>query len=198
VEPKTACAAPPERHVLGMTATHVLNDFQLTEFPRRVLAMNEAQPGFADAFYAMEKLLVSKGGAAVVPMPEELDSIQALLAHAEYERPLHVRTHILRKSACHANSAKLWAESLGQEKIWSGYALSMDGLWRQHSWARDERGIIETTEIRVAYYGVEMSFRDSVKMLIANCDVEEISPEVFQSEFWGEVTALLQQFTEQL
>lgn len=40
----------------------------------------------------------------------------------------------------------------------TGYALSPDGLWRQHSWAYgDNLMIYETTVERVMYFGVELS-----------------------------------------
>lgn len=47
-----------------------------------------------------------------------------------------------------------------------GYALSIDGMWRQHSWmmlrgARSVK-IIETTEKRVAYFGFVMTQKESL------------------------------------
>lgn len=38
--------------------------------------------------------------------------------------------------------------------IGSGYALSADGLWRQHSWGILRDGILETTERRIKYFGL--------------------------------------------
>jgi hypothetical protein len=35
---------------------------------------------------------------------------------------------------CHSNSARLWRESKEILALATGYALSEDGLWRQHSW----------------------------------------------------------------
>lgn len=35
---------------------------------------------------------------------------------------------------CHQNAAYLWDANRGRCQIATGYALSEDGLWRQHSW----------------------------------------------------------------
>lgn len=60
-------------------------------------------------------------------------------------------------SSCHSNSAKLYDENPDRLRIATGYALSEDGCWRQHSWLVDkdnDEQIIETTVPRVAYYGI--------------------------------------------
>ena len=38
--------------------------------------------------------------------------------------------------------------------IATGYALSDDGLWRQHTWGILRDGILETTEARIEYFGL--------------------------------------------
>jgi hypothetical protein len=38
--------------------------------------------------------------------------------------------------------------------IGTGYALSADGLWRQHSWGVRRQGILETTAPREKYFGI--------------------------------------------
>ena len=51
----------------------------------------------------------------------------------------------------------------------TGYALSDDGMWRQHSWCICDAGeeyiedsiIIETTEKRLAYFGFIMDEEES-------------------------------------
>jgi hypothetical protein len=42
-------------------------------------------------------------------------------------------------------------------KITTGWALSDDGLWRQHSWILRGKTVIETTETRVRYFGVTLT-----------------------------------------
>ena len=74
-------------------------------------------------------------------------------------------------SQCHRNSCYLYkCEEIQAEyeyavKIMTGYALSSDGMWRQHSWCICDIGedyiedsiIIETTEERIAYFGFIMN-----------------------------------------
>lgn len=69
---------------------------------------------------------------------------------------------------CHANAAALWRQrrtpGLGHvvTGIGSGYALSGDGLWRQHSWAVTSSGrIVETTEPCLAYAGFMLSEQEA-------------------------------------
>jgi GNAT superfamily N-acetyltransferase len=65
---------------------------------------------------------------------------------------------------CHSNACWL-SMKVGVAKIWTGYALSDDGMWRSHSWCVDsETGeVMETTVVRVGYFGapvpVEPFFR---------------------------------------
>lgn len=61
---------------------------------------------------------------------------------------------------CHGNAASLWRNGVGS--ICTGYALSRDGLWRQHSWAiTANQQIIETTVKRVAYFGFVLDDEES-------------------------------------
>jgi len=64
---------------------------------------------------------------------------------------------------CHGNTCDLWEQNRkGHEvAIATGYGLSRDGLWRQHSWLmqRTTRGVkvVETTVKRIAYFGFVMT-----------------------------------------
>ena len=75
----------------------------------------------------------------------------------------------MKKSGCHENLAELWAsdepEVVG---IGTGYSLSDDGLWRQHSWGILREGILETTVSRVKYFGVLLQRRDANMFAMAN------------------------------
>jgi hypothetical protein len=61
---------------------------------------------------------------------------------------------------CHSNAAQYWHEHRQTCAIVTGYALSDDGLWRQHTWLlettreRLHSRILETTTIRRQYFGV--------------------------------------------
>ncbi|MEU7909030.1 hypothetical protein [Actinoplanes sp. NPDC049118] len=60
---------------------------------------------------------------------------------------------------CHGNVAALWIDG-ALASIGTGYALSEDQLWRQHSWGVDTDGaLVETTEERRAYVGIVLSER---------------------------------------
>lgn len=66
-----------------------------------------------------------------------------------------------RPSQCHANSCELWYNNQEDTVIATGYALSPDGIWRQHSWLiwikPRTNMIIETTVPRLAYFGFAMT-----------------------------------------
>src|SRR5215813_5231904 len=62
-------------------------------------------------------------------------------------------------SQCHDNVFMLWETDPENYFVITGYGLSKDGIWRPHSWCIDKttRKIIETTERRTKYFGVEFS-----------------------------------------
>lgn len=71
-----------------------------------------------------------------------------------------------RPHHCHENVCDLWHANREKDvSICTGYALSTDGVWRQHSWlhqsyetaTQHRTRIIETTEKRVAYFGFMMT-----------------------------------------
>ena len=68
---------------------------------------------------------------------------------------------------CHENAAYLWDANRGRCNIATGYALSEDGLWRQHSWVVQPMTrtvkVWETTVGRVAYFGVVFTDEESEK-----------------------------------
>jgi len=65
---------------------------------------------------------------------------------------------------CHGNSAAIWKEDDERYCIMTGYAMSNDAVWRQHSWVWDNENerIIETTEDRLLYYGFKMTHKECV------------------------------------
>lgn len=70
---------------------------------------------------------------------------------------------------CHQNSACFWKANryrlTGSLGLATGYALSEDGMWRQHTWCvwKKPRSyqIVETTTLRELYYGVCMLDSDA-------------------------------------
>lgn len=75
-------------------------------------------------------------------------------------------------SQCHANSAALWDNNRDKAQICTGYALTKDGMWRQHSWCviktlRSYK-VIETTLPRVSYYGYILDQDEAETFLFQN------------------------------
>jgi len=74
-------------------------------------------------------------------------------------------------SRCHSNVCNLYVlnQRVADVTICTGYALSNDGLWRQHSWllhryktrTQHRTRVIETTTKRVAYFGFEMTEKEA-------------------------------------
>jgi len=72
-------------------------------------------------------------------------------------------------SRCHSNSAFCWDENRSECKICTGYALTRDGMWRQHSWCHTNSGIIiETTVKRIQYFGYIMTEDECERFLLDN------------------------------
>ena len=66
---------------------------------------------------------------------------------------------------CHSNSAGLYETNQDETLICTGYGLTEDGMWRQHSWLMrlkpNSNVIIETTDSRIAYFGVCFNYEKS-------------------------------------
>jgi len=66
-----------------------------------------------------------------------------------------IKSKTMASSMCHRNAAAEWKHRRpGIVAIATGYALSADGLWRQHSWGILRIGILETTELRTRNFGI--------------------------------------------
>ncbi len=81
-----------------------------------------------------------------------------------------VAFRIMQPCACHRNVSRLWRRKRsGLIGIGTGYALSSDGLWRQHSWGMGRLGIVETTEARMKYFGQFLRGKDADLFAACNC-----------------------------
>lgn len=115
--------------------------------------------------YALHRILLEIGGSETCLADIEED-IDKLLERGRYY-PGRSKMMPGRPSQCHANSANLWLANRDARdiRICTGYALSGDGMWRQHTWlvdryqtaAQHRTRIIETTTKRVAYFGFEFT-----------------------------------------
>lgn len=124
---------------------------------RRLRAAIKFQPEIK----LLRALLLGLGGVELVA-PSGFDPDVPFLIDAGFAMVGPVKCKIMERSACHKNTALLWlAKQRGLIGIGTGYALSKDGLWRQHSWGVRRNGILETTETRVKYFGRTLRQRDA-------------------------------------
>ena len=102
----------------------------------------------------LKALLLRLGGEYMVP-PMGPDSDVPALIKSGFLMHGPIRLKKLKTSRCHQNVAALWRNQKPQiVAIATGYALSNDGLWRQHSWGLLRDGVLETTEERTRYFGI--------------------------------------------
>ena len=129
---------------------------QAVLFDQRLAEQDAAHPGYRQAWLAFEETLLRHGGRRAVP-PLEPDVLIGLLAEegAVFEGDT-ATVAAGEPSDCHVNAARMW-RAHGCDAIGTGYALSDDGLWRQHSWGSAQGFAVETTTSRLRYFGVVMS-----------------------------------------
>jgi len=134
--------------------------------------------GYGQRWRSWCRNLLSYGGSLVVPPGVPESDLGALLAGASMFGPA---TRFVGRdpNACHHNVAVLWID--GEiTSIGTGYALSDDGLWRQHSWGVDADGaVVETTARRRAYVGIVLPAR-APSMKFAGSNAQEHLKTVLQ------------------
>ncbi len=99
----------------------------------------------------LEQKLLSMGGEMVVPRREP-DQDKILSRGTLWNDDL-VEVVSGIPCNCHGNVADFWRNNPKRYSIATGWALSDDGLWRQHSWIIDGSTLIETTIPREKYFG---------------------------------------------
>ena len=116
----------------------------------------------------LRTLLLRIGGTELVA-PIRFDPDVQLLMDSGFDMSGPVKCRIMRRSACHENIARLWkAKHRGLVGVGTGYALSDDGLWRQHSWGIRRDGILETTLTRARYFGIRLQGADADSFAACN------------------------------
>lgn len=124
----------------------------------RLAAAIAVQPSFE----RICELLVGYGGLHVVAPPRSPDpDVDALLVAGYLFHADAVKMVQGHASQCHSNVSRLWMENPEKFTIVVGYALSSDGLWRQHTWGLHDGDVVETTESRLLYWGVSLSHEDA-------------------------------------
>ena len=124
---------------------------------RRLRAAIKYQPEIK----LLRALLLELGGVELVA-PSGFDPDVPFLIDSGFAMVGPAKCNVMERSACHKNTARLWlAKRRGLIGIGTGYALSKDGLWRQHSWGVRRNGILETTVARVKYFGRALKGREA-------------------------------------
>jgi hypothetical protein len=108
------------------------------------------QPALRKLF---EVLLGFGGDFVVAPQFPDLDLEELIASGIVLGGPMLLKKG--QASRCHENAAQLWkTRKHGMVGVGTGYALSADGLWRQHSWGILREGVLETTQERIKYFGL--------------------------------------------
>jgi hypothetical protein len=103
----------------------------------------------------LKSLLLRLGGDFIVAPPRTPDRDVPSLLEWGFLTSGPITLKVMKSSSCHQNVAALWPKKrFGIVGIATGYALSRDGLWRQHSWGILREGVLETTEARLKYFGI--------------------------------------------
>jgi len=106
----------------------------------------------------LKSRLVTIGGDQVVIPNYEPDLKRILTRGTEFGGSSQVIKG--KRSNCHGNVSDLY-DADAVDSIVTGYALSSDGLWRQHTWGLKGGVVIETTEKRTKYYGVVLNSKEA-------------------------------------
>jgi hypothetical protein len=138
---------------------------------------NNAEPVLAKGilfdkrlFELREKLLSFGGSEVCLPVTE--DDLEEILNRGQlwYGDRIHMMKG--RPNQCHRNSAYCWNANKEKAVLCTGYALSEDRMWRQHSWLVELRPrknkIVETTVERVAYFGFAMTEEEANQFYFDN------------------------------
>lgn len=105
-----------------------------------------------------QRLLVTGQAVCLHHEPD----LQTILSRGQFFRGYNARMMRGESCKCHGNSAALWDANRNKVKIVTGYALTRDGVWRQHTWCVNGDGcVIETTEKRLLYYGFTMTHTEA-------------------------------------
>ena len=112
---------------------------------------------------SFRKKLLSLGGEEIVPRDEP--DLSKIISRGKIFKE-KAKLKIMSPISCHSNVAELY-EDKGY-KIATGWALSSDGLWRQHSWCIDNKTIIETTKKRKKYFGFVLTDTESQEFILLN------------------------------
>jgi hypothetical protein len=116
----------------------------------------------------LRELLLKLGGIELVVPPKPDPDLPDLLVSGQVTGGSVVLKE-LEEGRCHENVAEMWVDKkYDLTAVATGYALSEDGLWRQHSWGIRNGEIVETTALRLKYFGKSMHGSDADEFARAN------------------------------
>ena len=143
-----------------------LDEGQVEFLKQRTVSVLEVVPKYRK----LREKLLGFGGIEVVPPVIDLSSA-GQLARQSYDVTQVLQAgrtwpgeqaeiKVVETNNCHLNVARL--RTSGHGHIVSGWALPMDGLWREHSWMVSNidtpgESLIETTVSWLLYYGYVLS-----------------------------------------
>lgn len=126
----------------------------LSHHPQQEQAIRETVPV---PLVPLEQLLLTHGGTLLAYRHEP--DLKILLQRGEvFAEPAELVPG--EPDRCHPNVARFWSEHRDACAIVTGYALSEEGWWRQHSWllrrqvAPGVARFVEATISRLKYFGV--------------------------------------------
>lgn len=155
--------------------------FQVLE-PQRIEFLKERYTGGGAQIEKLRSGLLKFGGSfTLIPGMEE--DLEKLIARGQL---WGATGKMLRgaQSQCHSNSALAWESNQDKLFLATGYALSEDGLWRQHSWCINPRPrsvqVVETTVERQLYFGFVMTLEETIEFADNNTDFGiEVHPDTY-------------------
>ena len=110
-------------------------------------------------FELRDRLLTFGGEQVCLPTIEE--DLEDIMERGQLWYGDRIKMMKGESCQCHYNSCMCWDDNKDKVRIATGYALSKDGMFRQHSWLiwikPRKNIIIETTQPRVAYFGFVMT-----------------------------------------
>ena len=145
-------------------ATNFTGDLK-NEVPASTLpAQREAAVRELRELLGLRDILLPFGGEEVCLSRVEID-LGLLQQHGEIWLPKGATIKRGEVSQCHRNALSLWEADPAGLRVATGYYLTDDGMWRQHSWcirptAKGGR-VVETTHKALLYFGVILTDQEA-------------------------------------
>ncbi len=113
----------------------------------------------------LKDILSLYGYAVIFPHLEQ--DLQKLLDRGTFIFPRKLKQIPGTSRECHRNSCLLWRNNTNVTIV-TGYALSDDGLWRQHTWCIMGEEVWESTTRRELYFGYVLNTKEAEKFYAEN------------------------------